>query len=520
MRCCGLPWNAKSPVGVVFVFGLAGLACTSVTDVDSSGGGGSGGGAGTAGGPASGGAGRGGAPGQDGPWWGGAGGDPGAGGTGAGGTGAGGSGTTPGVDARPSDAAPPPNAVLAACPWTGSKAYQTASDMVYEPQQVVRFDLEIKANDLQALLTRDQEIFVPAAVSFCGVRLDGAGVRFRKSSLAIRRGLPFAPDPKNPKLFSKKNPILIDVNELVPASNQKLFGLRKINFEYGNDQLLIAERMNWELLRAFGLNVSRVNSANLYVNGEYWGLFTSTERVDRSFAAYHYGNDTGNLYKHQYCGTYSWLGSNQSAYKTECYALKTNELVADYSDLVHLVDVINNSKDLKTELPKVLNVTEWIKQAAALQSLAYGDSLATNGNNSYAYHSSNPDRFEFTPWDMDGGYWWPGQPCERMADTINRGLFAISKCFTSVPVFQKVVAVADWRVEFLRAARGFTDGPFSPAKFVASVDALVKFLGPHLATDPNRSGTDAQWKMQIDSLKVLQQRRYEAVNGQLKALGY
>lgn len=410
--------------------------------------------------------------------------------------------------------------LLKTCPWIAGKAYAAPSDVLFDPAEIVRFDVDITPADLQVLLTRDAELFVPVTLSFCGLRFVGAGMRFRKSPLAIRRGIRFKADPKNPSLFFKKNPILIDLNELVPASNQKLFGLRKINLDYGSDQLLVAERMSWETLRSFGLNVSRVNSAVLYVNGQQWGIFTHVERVDRSFAQHHYGNDSGNLYKHSYCGTFAWKGSDPALYKNDCYAIKTNELVADYLDIVRLADTLNNSANLKADLPKVLNVAEWLKLAAALQSTGYGDTPAANGNNYYTYHSSSPDRFEITPWDLDGGFWWTGQPCEPTADTINWGLFRIAKCFTSVPLFQKVVGAPDWRGEYLRHARAFVEGAFAPAKYVERVDALMKLLGPAVAADPNRLSTDTAWRMEIETLKSLQRRRVDAVKAELVRLGY
>lgn len=409
---------------------------------------------------------------------------------------------TPLLDANDADPG------TAACPWIAEHVYPHPSDVLFEPSRVVRLDLELDPADYQFLLDNpDLEEYRPAAVVFCGERLEGAGLRFKRSSL---------PSADLPEGYPK-NPMLVDLSEFNPG--QKLRGLRHINLEYGGDLMLVAERMSWESLRESGVTASRVNHVGLWVNGAYTGVFTNVERVDRSYVAFRFGNDAGNLYKHQYCGTFVWEGPDPAPYLADarCYEKKTNEAAADYADLIHLIDVVNNTPDdqLEAALPEVLNLDAWIPLMAGMQVLAYGDTPNANGNNFYSYHSSTPDRFEIIPWDVDGGFFQPDAPCEHPADTIGWDLFRIGACHAYLPLFERVVGRPAWRQRYLDAARAFADGPFAETTYPARVDALVELLLPELAGDPWRDGDDAGMAAQIADLKDRHAQRLAAVRAQL-----
>ena len=63
-------------------------------------------------------------------------------------------------------------------------------------------------------------------------------------------------------------------------------------------------------------------------------------------------------------------------------------------------------------------------------------------------------------WDLVGGYWWDGAPCEHPADVIGWDLFRISSCYGSLPLFDRTMAVPAWRQRYLERARDFLRGRF------------------------------------------------------------
>ena len=408
---------------------------------------------------------------------------------------------------------PPVDPWSVACPWVSDHQYPRPSDVFFEPSVLIDLDLELAPDDWQWLLANpDLEEYRPGALVVCGQRLEGVGLRFKKSTH------PAADLPEG----YPKNPMVIDLSEFAPG--QKLRGLRHVNLEYGGDQMLVAERMNWETLGGFGLQVSRVGSARLRINGEMIGVFTNVERVDRAFADQHFGDDDGNLYKHSYCGTFLWRGSDPDAYLGDprCYEKKTNELEADYSDLLHVIDVLNNtpSGELEAALPEVLDVDSWIPLMASLQALGYGDTPNANANNFFTYDSATTGRFQIVPWDLDGGFWTDGAPCEHPADPLHWDLFRFASCYDTLPLFQRVVDRSAWRDRYLTAVRDFVDGPFAPAEYERRAREVVTLLAPGLAQDPNRDGNDDEWAASVEELIALQAERAQFVRGQLADEGY
>ncbi len=200
---------------------------------------------------------------------------------------------------------------------------------MFDREEVVGFALEMDPADWEFQLNNpDLEDYVPATLEFCGERLEGVGMRFKKSTH------PNADLPEG----DPKNPMVLDLNRFNPG--QKLRGLRKLNLEYGDDLELVGQRLNWELMADFGLNVSRVNSAEIAVNAENIGVFTHLERVDRAYADHHFGEDDGQLFKHAYCGTFEYEGGQQSDYLSDprCYVPVPSDSQTDFSELIGVID--------------------------------------------------------------------------------------------------------------------------------------------------------------------------------------
>src|SRR5204863_9529706 len=101
--------------------------------------------------------------------------------------------------------------------------------------------------------------------------------------------------------------------------------------------------------------------------------YALVEEPDSGFAKNHFPNDSnGNYY-----GAFrldpnlnpeaelQYLGTNKESYRG-LYPKSTNAELDDYSDLIHLTDVLNNTPANKmvAEVSKVLNLDEWLRYLA------------------------------------------------------------------------------------------------------------------------------------------------------------
>ena len=205
----------------------------------------------------------------------------------------------------------------------------------------------------------EDPLYLEADFDWSGLHLDDIGVRFKGGSSYYGNST----DKKSFKL---------DIDEFV--TGQEVYGLDKLNLNCNFlDPSGVRERCCYEVCDAAGLPTERSNYAALYINGDYWGLYTIVEQFDGEFIESRFGAaEDGNLWKGDDYGTLEYLGTDQSLYYGD-YELKTNETVNDWSALVELVDGLNNTAIV--DLPGVIHPLIDVNSALALIAV---DNLTVN----------------------------------------------------------------------------------------------------------------------------------------------
>ncbi|MEM1119717.1 MAG: CotH kinase family protein [Bacteroidota bacterium] len=247
-----------------------------------------------------------------------------------------------------------------------------------------------------------------------GTILDSVGVRLRGKS-SFRHASEF------------KKPFKIDLNEYVRG--QAYDGMKKFNLHNGAcDPSQLRDFIAYDVLRTAGVKAPRVSHARVYINGQYWGLYSIIEQIDKTFVQNNFSNGSGNLYKNNAWSQLEWLGTDLAAYQ-EDIELKTNETEADWSDFLEFVDILNNTPDstFAEAIQKVFNVESYLRVLAADIGLNNWDSYVDNRRNWYLYHNPETDLFEWIPWDynlsMGGDFAYTANPyrpvtpgCEIVAE--------------------------------------------------------------------------------------------------------
>lgn len=169
----------------------------------------------------------------------------------------------------------------------------TAQDCndLYNPNQVLELRVEMDPSDWQTLRNSCPDgLCKPPPHSYFPAFLecDGIGPIF----VGIRRkNGPADPSEGDPQKVALK----IDINEFVP--NQTFAGRSKLSLENGSDGALVTEGMAWQVYQAAGLVVCRSAWVNVYVNGDYKGLYSNVEQVDKTFLTEHGLDNGGFLFK-------------------------------------------------------------------------------------------------------------------------------------------------------------------------------------------------------------------------------
>lgn len=290
----------------------------------------------------------------------------------------------------------------------------------------------------------------------------------------------------NTSRVSWKKSFKVSFNTFI--SGRKYYGVEKMNLNgEHNDPSVVRSRLYWDILRKSEIAGPRANHVQVYINGNYYGLYANIEHVDEEFAKTYFGNNNGNLYKCLYPADLRYLGSNPDLYKFtsgdhRTYELKTNEIADDYSDLAHFIDVLNNTpiSQLACELEQVFNVQDYLKIAAIDILTANWDGYIYNKNNFYLYHNSATGLFEYIPYDTDNTFgidWF----------NINwdtRSIYNWSNSNESRPLYTKLMQVPEYKAWFTYYIKQIINQITSTPDFLNSLPELQAQLDEYVANDP------------------------------------
>lgn len=203
-----------------------------------------------------------------------------------------------------------------------------------------------------------------------------------------------------------KKSFKVDFNEYI--SGQNYDGLKKLNFSNGfKDPAVMREKLFFDFCREVGVPAPRASYANVYFNGTLWGFYTVIEQIDDQFLDWKILDDDGNLFKagdnfgsSGAAADLKYYGESQSSYEDR-YELKSNEEENDWSDLIALIDFINNSsdEDFQNNLGNWIDLDNFMKSAAIDNLFGNLDSYTGSARNYYIYHNLTTDKWEWIKWD-------------------------------------------------------------------------------------------------------------------------
>ena len=226
----------------------------------------------------------------------------------------------------------------------------------------------------------------------------------------------------NTSRYSQKKSFKISFNNFIPG--REFYGVDKLNLNgEHNDPSIIRSKLCWDLFQKIGMKSSRAAHTRVYINGKYYGLYISVEHIDDEFLKKNFTDDSGNLWKCLYPADLNYLGSDPNLYKTHAYDLKTNEDEGDYSQLVRLIDIINNTPDnlFADSLESIIDINELLKYFSTDILTGSWDDYWSLMNNYYLYYEPSAGMFHFIPYDYDNtfGIDWPPDQDWATADPYN-----------------------------------------------------------------------------------------------------
>ena len=336
-------------------------------------------------------------------------------------------------------------------------------------------------DSLVAYMPLDQ--YLKGDVTIDGVTSTNVGIKFKGNS-----------SYSNP---STKKPFKIDMNEFV--SGQDVDGLKKFNLNNGfKDPSFMREKIALDFYNEHGLAAPRCAYTRVYINGTYWGLYMFVEEANKTFLDddNRFGNKQGNFFKGDPSGDLKWMGSTPSSYYSK-YELHTNETANDWTDLVNLIDNINNSgANFYDSLETVLNTNTFIRHWAAMNMFVNLDAYIGSGHNYFIYHDTLSNKFEWVTWDVNESF---GNFNMGMTTTQlkNLSMFYVSTPSSSRPLVQNMLTIPAYKSTLVDVICQWVQYDFSNAALDSKIDSLANAIRTDVYADAIKFYSNADFETNL-----------------------
>lgn len=265
---------------------------------------------------------------------------------------------------------------------------QTPADL-FDANVVQDIRFTINPNDW-ARLRQDfrDNTYYPADWEWRGIYVDNVGIRSR--GLGSRSGA--------------KPGLRVDFNRY--ELGQTFLSLKSVILRNNTqDPSHMHERLSMLLFQRMGHPASREVHARMFVNGEYFGLYTIVESIDKDFLTRIFRENDGFLYEYQWVNEYKWeyRGSDPARYSPSPFKPETHENDPDARPIEGMIRTINQTAD-----------GDWIRAVSAyldprlfLSYLATENYLGENDgitgyagtNNFFIYRFERRNLHQMIAWD-------------------------------------------------------------------------------------------------------------------------
>ena len=365
----------------------------------------------------------------------------------------------------------------------GAPVLDPASDEIYDPTKLPRFDLQLPAASVTAL-GQDPDTYVHGSLSYGGQTVADIGVRIKgEGSL---------------RTLKQKPAFKLKFDEFV--DKQAFHGLRRMTLNnMVEDPSFLAERLAYHFFRLAGLPAPRCNSALVYLNNEFLGVYANIEAEDKTFLRRWFANDGGNLYEE---GQVDFEPGAETKFD-----LETNEDANDRTDLKALIAAVQGAQPATwlTDVGVSLDTKHFLAFTAAEGAVNQWDMYAYTvfyPNNFRIYSDPTSKKFVFLPWGMDMSmkpFRDSGKPYIDLLGLARQGDSQNGKVSAGL-MFQRCLTSAPCKAAYIEAANKMAT-LYEGAGLSALAEQYYGQIKDQVALDTRKEYTVAQFEAGYASLR-------------------
>jgi spore coat protein CotH len=379
------------------------------------------------------------------------------------------------------------------------------NDELYDPEHIPRFDIALPEDSLAQLgeLTQGHPLareYVRATFRYEEEVLVDIGVRLKGEG--------------SWRPLDQKSAWKLKFDEFVDG--QALRGLKRLTLNnMVEDPSFLAERLAYHVYRQAGLPAPRCNSALVYVNDEFYGVYANIEAVDKPFLRRWFEEDQGNLYEE---GQSDFVPGSE-----ESFDLETNKTANDRSDLTLLIETLEAVREGApwSDLETIIDGRQFLLFTAAEAAVNQWDMYGYTRfypNNFRFYHDPVSGQFAFLPWGMDLSmkpFRDSGKPHIPLFELARQGDFESGRVVAG-QLYQTCLLDEACRARFVAASEDMI-AVYESLDLEILATRYAEQLRPHIEADPQKEYTMAEVDAGIQATVDTIRSRAQAMRADLQA---
>lgn len=320
-------------------------------------------------------------------------------------------------------------------------------------------------------------------VKINGVQFDSAGVKYKGNS---------SYNPNN-----AKNPIHIELDHF---KQQDYLGYKDIKLSNGfNEPSFVREVMLYTIYQKYS-EASRANFAQVYINGQYMGVYTNVEAVTNTFLDDRfYSNDNTFVFADNGGCDLRYKGNDSTLYYNP-YTLKSTY---GWADLMHLCDSLKNNIN---GIENILDVDRTLWLHAYTNATVTLDSYLGNSKHNYYIYEDHNGRFNPIIWDLNGGFGIFNKPDAGAPYSVSQmqNMTPLLHANDSMwPLVKNLLAVPMYKRMYIAHMKTFMSENISNNYYYTFAQQLQAIVDTAVQSDPYKFGTYSQFQSNLTTNVVI-----------------
>jgi hypothetical protein len=291
----------------------------------------------------------------------------------------------------------------------------------------------------------------------------------------------------NPSNWDPDNKMQFQIDFAEYHDSGRFLGLTKLLFDAATyNRHMLRDRLSLSIMRDMGIAAPCANNARLDVNGSYYGLFTSIEKLDENFLERVFDDPTGDL----------WDRHN--------WELETNVATANDGRLLLLRDA-----ESVEELETYLDLEQALQVFAAEAIIPDSDGMWAGGLNYYVYDDPLRGKFVMLPWDLDNSLdRFNGPPDGDYP--INPDPVVWEKPTThGRPWYDLALEEPEWFEYYIESLGQQFETGYAVDELHARIDAWTAQIQESVFDDPNKPYSNELYLSKVEELHEYVQARHD-----------